>query len=458
MYEMLTGKVPFDADTPVSVALKHMQEIPKEPILINPAIPTAINKIIMKAMKKDPNQRYQSATEMLRDLTMALKNPDGNFVNIDTNDGEFPTQVIPTLQNKNIEEKIKEKEASKKKKNFFQKHKTLTVVLILIMLFALSLGGTILVFNLTRSKDVQVPNFVGKTVEQIEGEIKDTKLKYEIAEEKYDVEIEAGQIISQEPEYKEDYKIKENTVIKIVVSKGQKFTKVPKVSGMTIEEAREAIKEAELEIEEVEEYNDKIEKGYVIEQDVPPDEEVGAGSKVTVKVSKGEEKVVVPNVVGKTKEEATKELQDAGFVITATLTEEDSTREDGTVLKQSLNAGDSVKKGSNITITVNQIRQMVTGTATINLKSVLNYTEPTAPSDPDDNEVGGGTTSGPKSVKVKVVVGNDTVYSSSHKENETNIKTNFSGIGTVYVKLYVDDILKDTKTVNLNETTSVIFE
>jgi len=82
LYEMLTGKVPFDADTPVSVALKHMQEAPKEPITLNPAIPLAANRIVMKAMKKDPNLRYQSATEMLRDLTLALKNPDGDFVKL----------------------------------------------------------------------------------------------------------------------------------------------------------------------------------------------------------------------------------------------------------------------------------------------------------------------------------------------------------------------------------------
>ena len=80
MYEMLTGRVPFDADTPVSIALKHMQEKPIEPIKLNPSIPFAVNKIIMKAMQKEPALRYQTATEMLRDMTMALKNPEGEFV------------------------------------------------------------------------------------------------------------------------------------------------------------------------------------------------------------------------------------------------------------------------------------------------------------------------------------------------------------------------------------------
>lgn len=170
---MVTGKVPFDADTPVSVALKHMQETPKEPINVNPTVPLAVNKIIMKAMKKDPNLRYASATEMLKDLTLALKNPDGDFVSVAIGDGDFPTQVIPTLNNKNIEDKIKDKDKKKgKKDNFFRKHKAFTIVLILIILFALSLGGTSLVFNLTRNKDIQIPNLVGLTEDEVKEKIK----------------------------------------------------------------------------------------------------------------------------------------------------------------------------------------------------------------------------------------------------------------------------------------------
>src|SRR5699024_10546931 len=96
MYEMLTGRVPFDADTPVSVALKHMQEKPVEPIKLNPSIPYSVNKIIMKEMEKDLNLRYQSATEMLKDLNMALKDPDGDFVKTSSNEMAY-TQRIETI-------------------------------------------------------------------------------------------------------------------------------------------------------------------------------------------------------------------------------------------------------------------------------------------------------------------------------------------------------------------------
>ena len=99
MYEMLTGRVPFDADTAVSVALKHMQEKPVEPMKLNPSIPFAVNRIIMKAIQKEVGLRYQSATEMIKDLTLALKNPEGDFVEEDlAEDGA--TQIISTLQDR----------------------------------------------------------------------------------------------------------------------------------------------------------------------------------------------------------------------------------------------------------------------------------------------------------------------------------------------------------------------
>ncbi len=476
---MLTGKVPFDADTPVSVALKHMQEQPVEPININPAIPTAVNKIVMKAMRKDPNLRYQTATEMLKDLTLSLKNPDGNFVSMASVENDFPTQVIPTIEQKNIQDKIKEKDESKgkkkKKDNFFARHGIFTAVIVLMILFGVSLGGTVLVFNLTKSKDIQVPNLVGKTVEEAQNTLKDTKLNFEVLEEKYDVTVEKGLVISQQPEYKPNYNIKENTTMQVVVSLGQKLTIVPKVTGMEESEARKALEDKELEVVVVEEFDKKVEKGIVIKQDVDAEQEVGAGSTVTITVSKGIEETTVPNIVGKSQADAIAELEGAGIKVSTTLTEEDRTRDDGVVLKQSLEAGSSVEKGSSMTITVNQIRQLVNGTVKINLKSLTNYKEQyenkvenvnsnttNTATNTTTNTVTNTVTKvpiAPKDVKVRVMVENDNVYEKSHKENDTNITVPISGIGTVTIKVYIDDVLGNrTKTINLSEQTEVIFE
>ena len=146
MYEMVTGKVPFDADTPVSVALKHMQEEPEEPIEVNPNIPVAVNKIIMKALQKDSTLRYQTATDMLRDLRTALKNPEGDFVEELEYDETAKTQKINTSD-------YSKKENRKKENKFIawiKAHKKLSIFIGLILLFAISLGGTMLVLGITK--------------------------------------------------------------------------------------------------------------------------------------------------------------------------------------------------------------------------------------------------------------------------------------------------------------------
>lgn len=172
MYEMLTGRVPFDADTPVSVALMQVQEEPIEPRKLNPQIPISVNNIILKAMQKDPADRYQNATEMLIDLSTALKRPDDDFVKLNKRFDTLQTQKLSTLYD--IDSKVREDDEEdddeeeyrpkkKKKRGFFgfmKDHVLISFILIAILLFGLALGGTILVMNLTKSKDVQIPNLV----------------------------------------------------------------------------------------------------------------------------------------------------------------------------------------------------------------------------------------------------------------------------------------------------------
>lgn len=144
MYEMLTGRVPFDADTPVSIALKHMQEKPIEPIKLNPTIPYAVNKIIMKAMEKDPNERYQSATEMLKDLSMALKNPEGDFVEQKDFTNQY-TQRIPTLGEqeyiRNNDEDYEDEEQDEPKKKMSKKKKAIIITVIILGIILLPVIG-----------------------------------------------------------------------------------------------------------------------------------------------------------------------------------------------------------------------------------------------------------------------------------------------------------------------------
>ena len=456
MYEMLTGKVPFDADTPVSVALKHMQEEAVPPIEINPKVPKSLNEIIMKAMRKDTTLRYQTATEMLRDLNRALKEPDGDFVDNEEYADKDSTKVIPTLNNEEIRT---EKESKNKKDNFFKKHKKLTIFLIVFVLFLLSIFGTNLVMRLTTPKEVDIPNLVGITREEAEKAISDRKLQLGEVKEEYNSEYEKGKVISQDPPYRENYNIKEGTTIQFVVSLGIEEATVPKVVGLKQEEAIKALEDAKLKYEIVEENSKKVEAGYVIEQETEPEKTVNAGDKVVIHVSLGVKKISVPSVLGKSEKDATKALKDAGLKVVTT-TDEDSSKDNDTVLKQSIDAGTEVEEGTSVTITINKITATKSATLTINVKSILGgkYTTETKDTGKKDEEGNPIKEEKIKDVKVKIVVGSDTVFNENLDPTTTSLVQSISGKGTVTVKLYIDDVLKKQKDINLNETNKLTIE
>ena len=340
MYEMVTGRVPFDADTPVSVALKHMQEEPEEPIELNKNIPTSINKIIMKALQKDTNLRYQTATEMLTDLRKALQNPDGDFVEELSYDPTAKTQKINTDMYGNLNnynENKKEEKKQGKFKTFIKTHKALSIIIGLILLFAISLGGTLLVLNVTNPKEVEMPNVVGMSKEEAREEIEAANLKFEIEKEEYNKDVPEGFIISQDPIYMEKYnKVKEGSTVKVVVSKGQEKTTVPNVKGKEKEEAISLIEDAKLVAEVVEETSKTVKEGYVISQEIEPDEEAYAGDTIKIHVSTGTgiKQVTVVNVVGQNEADAKKTLEDLGLKVNITYV--DTKADNGKVTKQSI--------------------------------------------------------------------------------------------------------------------------
>ena len=452
MYEMLTGRVPFDADTPVSVALKQMQEQPIEPIEINPEIPSSVNKIVLRAMQKDTGLRYRSATEMLKDLSQALKDPEGDFVQLnDANDS--PTQTISTVYGEASKDSHSPKK-NKKKPNklvaFIKKHKKLSTVVGIFLLFFLTIGITYLALTLGQVKDVQIPNLVGLSREEAQKQTEEANLVFEVQEETFDDEVLAGYVISQDPAYIENYTIKEKTTIKVIISKGQEIITVPKVVGMETEEAKTTLEELGLTVEVVEETSRRVEKGYVIEQSIEEGEEVNSGETVTITVSKGTgiEQVSVPNLVGKTEEEAKSLITNTGLSLKEVAETEDSTKNDGVVVKQSLEVGSTVDKGTEITITVNKLPQSKTGTVVVNVKSLLG-----GKVDYEDEEQ---TTV--KKVTLRISKDGEDVYKEEVDPTSTNIQQSVTGIGNITIKVYIDDILKKEGTLNLNTSTTFTAE
>ena len=457
MYEMVTGRVPFDADTPVSVALKHMQEEPEEPIEVNPKVPTSVNKIIMKALQKDTSLRYQTSSEMLVDLKKALKDPEGDFVEELEYDPTASTQVIDT--NKIKKESQTQNSKGKKDgklKTFIKNHKGLSIFIGLILLFILSLGGTMLALNLTNPPEVSMPNVVGLSKEEARQEIENAKLKFEVEKEEYNKDVPEGFVISQDPTYMERFnKVKQGSTVKVVISKGQEKTTVPKVVGMEKDKAIKALEDAKLKVEVVEETSKKVQEGYVISQETDPDTEAFAGDTVIIHVSTGVEKVTVPDVIGKTQSEAKSMLEAQGFVVSV-VTSEDSSKASGVVLKQSLDSGKSVEKGSSITITVNSYEESKTMTININVKSITGgYIEESSGENTTGNTVA-------KTVSITLKSGNTTLYSDSGVDkNTTNKSTTISGKGSMDLTLTITDSnggsWTRTKTVNFNNDSSVNF-
>ena len=461
LYEMVTGKVPFDADTPVSVALKHMQEKPEEPIEVNPNVPIAVNNIIMKALQKDTNLRYQTATDMLDDLRKALKNPDGDFVDDSEYDPTAKTQVLNTEMYNNLRSSRDNEEENDKKekgfKAFIKRHKKLSIFIGLVLLFALSLGGTMLALNITNPAEVDMPKVVGLSKEEAQQEVENAKLVFEVSSEEFNKDVPEGYVISQKAESDlgdftttpGDKKVKEGSKVLVIISKGQEKTTVPKVVGMEKDEAIKTLEDANLVAEVIEETSKTVEEGYVISQETEEDTEAFAGDTVKIHVSTGTgiKQVTVISVIGQDEATAKSNLENLGLKVNVTYNT-DNSKENGVVLEQSVNANKVVDEGTTITITVNKKDEMKSGTVKVNLKSLLNYT-PTK--DEEGEEV-------IEKGKLRIMVGDDKIYDQEIDKTSTDINASFSAKGNVIIKVYVDDILEGTQEINMNDTNTCVFE
>ncbi len=449
MYEMLTGKVPFDADTPVSVALKHMQEVPAEPKTLNPTIPDSVNKIIIKAMQKEPSLRYISATEMLTDLKESIKNPNGNFVVMSKAVTDEPTRVM-SVEEAEKEAKREEKQG-KKKKN--KAKKIVLIVLLCLLIFFGAMFGTWKLLTGGRTKEVQIPSLVGTNIEEAKTKLDELKLKYEITEEYSPEGKEEGTILSQEPKYQDNYKINETEVIKLVVSKGIEMVAVPKVTGDTKEDAVSKLEEVNLKVEIAEEINEKVQEGVVIKQEPAANEQISKDSTVKIYVSlgRGIKEVTVPYVVGKQEAEAKKALEAAGLTVGTVKYESDTTKPNGEVLKQGIDADKKVDEKTAVSLTVNKLAEIKSGTVNINLKSLTGYKKLT---DSDGKEVPA------ESVEVVVKVTSngieDTVYKKSHKKDTEKITVPVEGVGTITVKIFLDGVRNTQKQLDLNASNPVL--
>ena len=463
MYEMVTGRVPFDADTPVSIALKHMQEEPVEPQEINPNIPDAVNKIIMKALQKEPALRYQTATEMLQDLKMALKDPSGDFVDQKGIDPTSATRKIDLDEYGNIQTKKTRNSEDNKKENklkkFIKNHKKLSIFIGLILLFIIAFGGTLGILNLTNPAEVQIPNLVGMSREEAQADAEEAKLKFEVSSEEYNTEVPEGFVISQDPKYIENYNVKEGSTVKVVVSKGTEKATVPNVEGKEESEAIKLIEDAKLKAEVIEETSQTVEEGHVISQETDPDTEVSAGDTVKIHVSTGTgiKQVKVQNVVGQTEANAKATLEGQGLKVNVSYV--DSTNNNGIVARQSVAEGTTVNEGTTVTLTVNKIAETKTIAVNINVKEITGGYEKET-----NTASNSSSTSSTTSKTVNIKVNNET--RTGVDKNNSNYTITLSGKDGEAVSITVtitdpatnQTIYSSTQNATYGNQTSVTFQ
>lgn len=376
LYELLTGRVPFDSDTPVSIALMHVQEKAEDPININPSIPKCVNDIVIKAMQKDTNLRYQTAIDMLTDLQVAVKNPDLDFVKIGEQDLSSKTQKIPSIDSKIIKNNKRGVEAKREKnksenKDLAKKNKSFKITLYIIgaiLLFFIVLALTIFGMKLATPKDVEVPNLKGKSKAEAQSLLESSNLQFEVIEEVTDETVPEGYIVWQSPE--NPMKIKEKRTVQVKVSKGTSLVTLPDFSNMKYDDAVKKIENLGLISEIKKEYSSKVDKDNIIRQSPSAKTDVKSGSTVTIYVSQGEEIIYskVPNLIGKTETEAKKLISDNKLLLKLPIEYvQDEAKADGIVLKQSIVAEDTVEEMTAISITVNKLPTLINGTVVVDL-------------------------------------------------------------------------------------------
>lgn len=467
LYEMCTGKLPFDGETPVAVALKHLQETPKEPIEICKDLPKAVNDIIMKAMKKDPTERYESAADMYKDLQSVLSNPElavdrDNKAKIDC-----PTQRISiadvekaaisqsTLEKINKYKSEQEDENMSKKKKVTKSMAIVRLIFILVFVVLLFFGcmkfGQFVSWKILGegSKDVLVPNIVGASLEEANRLLEASGLIIGEKTEVINNEYPKGYVVWQQ--YSENYRLKQGASVDVRVSKGQKTVFVPDVTSFTTTNAAKTRIEASgLVYEEASEYSNTFEKGKIVRQEPIVNTEVPEGSTVKVYISlgaSGDGLVKIPNVLERTESEARKILSDANLIPVVTYVST-ATKEDGIVLSQTPEQDTYESELTEIVIVVNKL----SGTSETPTPETKTSPAPTTtPKNDDDGKINITIDLSSKgerdSFVVKVVLEGQAVggkkyeYEKRHKRSDGTITVPVTNSKGAMVKVYIDDVL-----------------
>lgn len=328
LYQMLTARLPFLGESPISVALKHLQEEFDEPREVNPHIPQSVENIILKSMRKNPEERYQSAEEMMDDLETCLLPMRLNEPKIEFEDDADSTLVMPalkTMQRSNQhhldqDEDSEEEELAdtgKPKKKWVKP----TIIIASVLLFLGIMAGVVMYVNsMLEVPEVTVPHVVGMTEEEAIRKLEAEGLTVdEEVIRKYKPEVEPGIVYAQSKE--PDSTLKKDSPVQLSVGDEKPLGKMPSLAGVTYNKAVDTLKSLgipETAIKQSLEYNDKVPEGQIFDQNPAADASIDPDQvEVRLTVSKGKETINMPSLIGMDKDKAVATIESVGLKVGA---------------------------------------------------------------------------------------------------------------------------------------------
>lgn len=444
MYEMITGTVPFKGESPISVALKHIQEDIRPPKELDDSIPDNLDKIIRKAVQKDQSLRYNSSEEILSDMKKVMTNIDSDIIEFKDYE-DSPTRVMPVIKDDDInmsDKKYQKKNDSNKNK----KGKKTIALLAILTAFLVTTGltaGYYFVTEYIMVDEVQVPKFVGLTMEEAELKADDLEIKINVVDEKYSDEFEEGIIVSQSKS--EGKSIIAGSTVNLTLSKGSKMVKVPDITSQYYTNADIILYDNNLKQGEVtREYSD-FPVNVVIRQTPKAGSEVKEGTKIDYVVSKGTDTKYqnIPSLIGINIDDAKRNITNNGFKVGKITYEYNEDVAENIVFWQSYPAGTEVEENTAIDLKVSKGVESEEETEESNTDNNENDKEAVTKrlsfKLPQDKE----------EVNVKVYKTKDDkkelIYDETHKTSEESVTVPVTAKGKIKISLYFDDEKKAEK-------------
>ena len=366
LYEALTGRVPFEAETPVAVALMQISEQPRPPSQLNPQVTPALDAVVLKALAKDPANRYASAEEFLAALDAAEADPTGAAVSRTAAYAPLAAGALAGAAAAGGTAEPPPAEAAPPPGEGGEGDGWMTrrraIVLGVLALIAIGVGA----WALTRPDTVNVPGgLVGRSLAQARSQLEGQG--FEVAVNKVESCSDRGTVIEQQP--LGGTEVDEGSQVTLTASLGLSV-RVPPLAGQPADEARKRLRNAQLEVAERERASREVDAGRVIDSDPPAGEEVDCGSIVTLFVSRGPSLVTLDSLIGLQQEVAESQLRRRGLI--ANVDEKDADQPEGEVIAQDPGPGSKLKRGDTVTIVVS------TGVGAVVVPDVVGQSEAAA--------------------------------------------------------------------------------